>query len=294
MMPSGLDGGSVPAVGCRVCGGALASKWTLTVLGRHAAEYFECVDCGCLQIPSPWWLAEAYHDEDKPKATNPDGGRFCRNYSAYVRLRALEYAGLFAGPLRALDYGGGSGLLATMLRLAGRECRQFDPYCPIPLFEPDLAYRSADQIPSGGFNAVVALEVFEHLCDPCDAIRSLASYLAPGGTIVLSTGIYEPGVHTADWPYLSCPAGQHVTFYTRRALRVLADACGLPQVCLFPALDGFLILLTSVDRRRAARCLAWARWALNRRRLLAAWTAEAWDIRHHTVSTRVQRAVFVE
>lgn len=286
--------GCTPVAGCRVCNGVLVPKWTLTILERHPAEYFECVMCGCLQIPNPWWLAEAYCDEDKPKAANPDRGRFCRNFSAYMRLRSLEYAGLFGGPLRALDYGGGSGLLAAMLRLAGRECRQFDPYCKIPLFEPELAFGSREDIPKGGFNAVVALEVFEHLWDPLDVIRSLAAHLAPGGTLVLSTGIYQPGVHTADWPYLSRPAGQHVTFYSRRGLRVLADACGLQHVCLFPADDGFLILLAGGERRRIARCLRWAAWALRRRRLLAAWTADAWDISRHTQGVTPVRPVFVE
>ena len=285
---------TLPNPTCRVCGGTLAPKWTLTVLDRHEAGYFECLQCGCLQIPNPHWLAEAYRDEGKPIATNPDAGRFCRNFSAYTRLRALEYAGLFAGQLRALDYGGGSGLLAAMLRLAGRECRQFDPYCPLPLFAPELAFQSPEQIPAGGFNAVVALEVFEHLCDPVDVIRTLASYLAPAGTIVLSTGLYEPGVHTEDWPYLSRPAGQHITFYTRKAIRILADAAGLPNACLFPSEDGFLIVLTHLERSQAAQCLTRAAHALRSTSLLTKWTTGAWDIRHHTGATICSRPAFLE
>lgn len=294
MATKSMDIGAIAAERCRVCGGGLIHRWTLTVLGRHQAKYFECVSCGCLQIPNPWWLAEAYCDEDKAKAVNPDRGRFCRNFSAYMRLRSLEYAGLFGGPLRVLDYGGGSGLLAAMLRLAGRDCRQIDPHCTIPLFEPDLAFGTRDDIPKGGFNAVVALEVFEHLCDPLDVIRSLAAYLEPHGTLVLSTGIYRPGVHAADWPYLSLLAGQHVTFYTRRALRILADSCGLPHVCLFPADEGFLILLMSGERRRVARRLRCAASALRHRRLLAEWTAGAWDIDKHAHSSMLNRPSFVD
>ena len=289
---SGYD--AVPRSTCRVCAGALARKWTLTVLDRHAAEYGECRDCGSLQIVNPHWLAEAYRDEGKPVTVNPDTGRFLRNFSAYTRLRALEHAGLFGGPLRGLDYGGGSGLLAAMLRTAGRECRQFDPYCPLPIFAPELAFQTAADIPAGSFNAVVALEVFEHLLDPLDVIRTLAGALAPAGTIVLSTGLYEPGVHTEAWPYLSCPAGQHVTFYTRKAIRLLADAAGLPTVCLFPSNDGFLIVLTHLDRSRAARCFTRAARALQNTSLLAEWTAGGWDIRHHTGATICPRPTFVD
>lgn len=293
-MTTDPDRGPHPDAGCRVCHGSLRPKWSLTVLDRHTADYQECAACGCLQIPDPHWLAEAYRDEGKPTETNPDGGRFCRNYSAYIRLRALEHAGLFCGPLRALDYGGGSGLLAAMLRLAGRECRHFDPYCTIPFFEPELAFRSVEEIPAGGFNAVVALEVFEHLCKPLDVIRMLASYLGPRGSIVLSTGLYEPGVHTDRWPYLSRAAGQHVTFYTRKAIRILADAAGLPNVCLYPSNDGFLIVLTHVDRFAANRCFQRALVALENPDQLMHWTSGAWDIRHHTGATICKRPEFVD
>ena len=286
--------GVVPDEVCRVCGGALLHKWTMKVLDRYEADYFECLKCGCLQIPNPYWLNEAYCDEGKPIAVNPDGGRFCRNFSAYMRLRALEDAGLFGGPLHVLDYGGGSGILTSMLRLAGRECSHFDPYCPVPLFEPERAFLTPEAIPMSSFNAVVALEVFEHLCNPLDVIRSLAGYLEPGGTIVLSTGLYKPGVHSEDWPYLSRLAGQHVTFYTRKAIRIIADIAGLPNVCLFPSDDGFLILLTRRDRSEAATCLVQATQALQSTRLIAKWTSRAWDIQHHTDSTICPQPLFVE
>jgi hypothetical protein len=50
----------------------------MKALSRYEADYFECLQCGCLQIPNPHWLNETYCDEDKPIAGNPDGGCFCR------------------------------------------------------------------------------------------------------------------------------------------------------------------------------------------------------------------------
>jgi SAM-dependent methyltransferase len=285
---------ALPDVACRVCSGALRHKWTMKVLDRYDADYFECLRCGCLQIPKPHWLAEAYRDEGNPIAVNPDTGRFIRNFSAYVRLRALEYAGLFGGPLRVLDYGGGSGLLAAMLWLANCKCRQFDPYCRVPMFAPELAFATQEEIPTGGFNVVASLEVFEHLCDPLDVIRTLARYVEPTGAIVLSTGLYKPNVHTNDWPYLSRLAGQHVTFYTRKAIRILADVAGFPNICLFPSDDGFLIVLTRLRRSQADRCLQKAINALESPSLLVEWTSGAWDIRHHTGATICLQPVFVE
>lgn len=285
---------ALPDVVCRVCSGALRHKWTMKVLDRYEADYFECLRCGCLQIPNPHWLNEAYCDEGKPIAVNPDSGRFCRNFSAYVRLRALEYAGLFGGPLRVLDYGGGSGLLAAMLRLANCKCRQFDPYCQVPMFAPELAFATQEEIPPGGFNAVASLEVFEHLCDPVDVIRTLAQYVEPTGAIVLSTQLYKPDVHTSDWPYLSRLAGQHITFYTRKAIRILADIAGFPNICLFPSDDGFLILLTRCHRSEAAACLVQATQALQNTGLIAKWTSTAWDIQQHADFTICPQPLFVE
>lgn len=266
------------AATCRVCGGRLEPKWRLTVLGRHDADYHECVACGCLQIAAPHWLDEAYRSEGRPQETNPDGGRFSRNFSAYIYFRALEHAGFFGRRPEVLDYGGGSGILAAMLRGAGFTCRQYDPYCPLPMLEPELAYADAERIPAGGFAVITALEVFEHLLDPLSTIRQLAGFLKPGGALVVSTGLYDRRKHGPDWPYLSCPAGQHVTFYTRRSLAVLGEAADLPTVCLFPSDEGFLILFTRQDRSRAGRMLRSAAWHLGRRSLHSRWTVGAWDL----------------
>ena len=277
--PAPTDTGPVAAeASCRVCFGRLEPKWRLQVLGRHDADYHECVACGCLQIPSPHWLNEAYRNEGRPVATSPDSGRFCRNFSAYIYLRALHQAGFFDSEPHILDYGGGSGILTAMFRQAGFQCRQHDPVCPLPFFEPELAYTDASQIPSGAFDIVTALEVFEHLLDPVETIRQLATFLKPSGTLAVSTGLYDPRKHGPEWPYLSRTAGQHVTFYTRRALSVLGKAAGLPTVCLFPSDEGFLILFTRQDRGRVSRMLRWAAWHLGRRSLHSRWTVGAWDL----------------
>jgi hypothetical protein len=156
--PASNDARSSPGgAACRVCGGRLEPKWRLQVLGRHDADYHECVACGCLQIPEPHWLDEAYQSEGRPREMNPDGGRFIRNFSAYIYLRALHHAGFFGPKPSVLDYGGGSGILAAMLRGAGFPCRQYDPFCPLPMLEPELAYADAAQIPAHDFAAITAL-----------------------------------------------------------------------------------------------------------------------------------------
>ena len=279
---------------CRVCGGSLEPKWQLLVLDRHEADYHECVACGCLQIPSPHWLDEAYRSEGAATATNPDSGRFCRNFSAYVYLRALHHAGFLGSRPVILDYGGGSGILTAMFSLAGFHCRQYDPYCPLPLLEPERAYTDATEIPAASFDLVTALEVFEHLIDPLETIRQLASFLTPNGVIAISTGLYSRGRHGPDWPYLSRAAGQHVTFYARQSLTVLGKTAGLETVCLFPSDEGFLILFTRRERKAVRTLLRRAAKYVGNKKLHSHWTAGAWDILPRLGATPMREPVILQ
>ena len=146
------------------------------------------------------------------------------------------------------------------------------------MLEPEASYSDTTRIPAAGFHAITALEVFEHLLDPITTIRQLQGFLKPGGTLILSTGLYDSAKHGADWSYLSCAYGQHVTFYTTRSLTVLGKAANLPTVCLFPSDEGVLILFTHQPRRRVKRMLRWAAFYLNRSWLHSRWTVQAWDV----------------
>ena len=100
--------------------------------GRHLAQYHECRACLSLQVVNPTWLDLAYAGESQPLANNPDQGRFARNFSAYSTFVALHEAGVTSERPVVLDFGGGYGLLAQMLKSGGYEAWQVDPYVPVP------------------------------------------------------------------------------------------------------------------------------------------------------------------
>jgi hypothetical protein len=64
-----------------------------------------------------------------------------------------------------------------------------------------------------------AFEVLEHYADPKNDLDMLFS--CQPDSIVVTTALYEG--QGPDWWYLTPDSGQHVFFYTRRALEIVAD-----------------------------------------------------------------------
>jgi SAM-dependent methyltransferase len=233
---------------CRICGGELIYKWGLRVLrGRHLAHYHECRECQALQVVNPHWLDEAYAGESRPLAINPDPGRFSRNFTAFKSFSALQGAGLVPGHPVLLDFGGGYGLLAQMLKSSGFEVWQYDQHVPVPFLASDRCLSAVDSFTEEGFDLIFALEVLEHLTDPMTTLESLASRLKPGGTMMFSTELYQPGTYDRHWNYLATEWGQHVTFWSRRALAVAARRLGFSSLGFFPGAGGFFILVSRLS-----------------------------------------------
>jgi SAM-dependent methyltransferase len=265
---------------CRVCGGTLVFKWRARVLNdRHEAEYRECVRCLALQVCDPNWLEEAYREEDQPLFWNLDAGRFRRNFSAYSCLCALRDCGVFPDQARLLDYGGGYGLLTQMLRDGGFDGWLADPHIPRPFFSADRHIANLRDLPANSFDVATAFEVFEHLTDPCRVGEELRRVLHPDGTMVLSTGIYHPGAHGQEWPYLCTETGQHVTFWTRRALSHFAASLGFRSVGYSPSTEGFVIVLTALPAETLKVRLARAAQLLRQPDFLGKST-RCWEFTH--------------
>ncbi len=131
--------------------------------------------------------------------------------------RPQEVAGLVATlfkqrGIRVLDYGGGNGRTAELLRAAGfAEVVCYDPF-------------HAGQLPpeTGGFDLVMCIEVAEHSPKPLALFAELNAYAAPHGFILLSTQDFAdvPG-HWVDHWYVA-PRNGHISFFTSRTLGLLA------------------------------------------------------------------------
>jgi hypothetical protein len=194
---------------CRLCGGHLVAKFSLNVLHRYEVRYFECDQCGSLQTESPYWLNEAYSSN----LSNLDTGAVQRNLQ---NVAAAYLMSKLFGVSDAIDFGGGDGLLCRLLRDYNINCYLKDKYAN-PTYSqgfsnPDFAAP----------NLVLAFEVFEHFASPARELEDLFQ-LQPK-VLLASTEIYCR--QRADWWYLASESGQHVFFYSEKAVHMIAARFG--------------------------------------------------------------------
>ena len=78
---------------------------------------------------------------------------------------------------RHLDYGGGNGMLANILKGRGWDSSSYDPF-----LERARAHESR-----GRFDLITAFEVFEHVPDVNALIRDLDRLRTPTGIVLFST-----------------------------------------------------------------------------------------------------------
>lgn len=225
---------------CRLCDGSLAHRFDLKILGKHHVQYLECTDCGSLQTEPPHWLDEAYGNTN---LSNLDTGAAQRNIH---NLAACFAVSKLFNLKNAIDIGGGDGLLCRLLRDYGINCFVKDKYAT-----PTYAQGFTDE----DFDApdlLIGFELLEHFSNPKSDVDDLFGYRP--GALLLSTEIYEN--QEKDWWYLLPESGQHVFFYSKRALQKVAERYDYSLVFG----GGFILFV----RNASALKMAFARVLLNR------------------------------
>lgn len=149
---------------------------------------------------------------------------------ARPRRNAAEIEALLIGRRRniiALDYGGGNGLTATLLRQRGWTYDSYDPF----------GHNDMREGRKGTYNFCSAFEVFEHSPDPIQSLSNIVELSSPERIMVLiGTGIHDSQVDDQSrlsWWY-AAPRNGHVSLYSRKSLRTLGTRCGLHYSSVSP------------------------------------------------------------
>lgn len=133
------------------------------------------------------------------------------------RKQAVNLTSLFgkdAKSIRHLDYGGGNGLLSTLLSDAGFDSSSYDPFINETTNINEL----------GTFDLISAIEVFEHVPDVNSLMTNLRMLLKPDGVVFFTTLMSDGDIvknMRLTWWYAS-PRNGHISLFSKKSLTMLA------------------------------------------------------------------------
>lgn len=203
---------------CKICGAEVSFLFSSLLLKKYAVNYFKCNHCGFVQTEKPYWLDEAYSSA----IASLDIGLVSRNIYLAQQTEFIIKA-FFNENADFIDYGGGYGVFVRMMRDKGFSFYRYDTYCE-NLFAKN--FDIADRKQNGHYELLTSFEVFEHLEDPLADIQKMLQY---SRSILFSTELLpEHKIQKAeDWWYILPETGQHIAFYTKASLKIIADKFNL-------------------------------------------------------------------
>jgi 2-polyprenyl-3-methyl-5-hydroxy-6-metoxy-1,4-benzoquinol methylase len=183
------------------------------VLGKYDVDYYQCSNCEFIQTEEPYWLPEAY----KNAITSLDIGLLFRNRSLFPVVKSI-ISTIFDKDRQFIDYGGGYGVFVRLMRDAGYDFYRHDVYCE-NIFAKEFDV-SDNKNYNEKYELLTAFEVFEHLSNPLEEVEKMLKY---SDNLFFSTEL-QPTAHVQpnSWWYIAPETGQHVAFYTLKALKIMA------------------------------------------------------------------------
>lgn len=209
-----------PPTQCKICQGSVVEVGAVdknqTQLqpepfpaSQEMVSYYQCQECGFAWAPV---FDEWSKSQFSQYIYNQDIGKVETAENAHQRadnvLEMFQQWFKKSQRLRMLDYGCGPGIFVDRLKQAGFDAEGYDPYYP-----------GADQRPSKLYDVIACFEVLEHANHPHQLLKDIASFLRPGGVIIMGTFFTQQPLDL-NWWYVS-PRGGHISFYTYHSLNTL-------------------------------------------------------------------------
>ena len=213
---------SGPRTPCKICAGS-ADLYGVVDFNKSCREaenvflpllgvpvyYHRCDNCGLIfsNAFDQWSAADfqnyiynAAYAEVDPEHTDVHPRKLADMVFSFIKG---------AGDLRVLDYGGGTGLTAAVLRDKGIAAISWDPM------------REEAQPVQSRFDLVTCFEVFEHTATPRSTAENALTFLDHKGVLLFSTlAIDTLTPRDAGFWYIA-PRNGHITLYSPKSLQAL-------------------------------------------------------------------------
>jgi hypothetical protein len=199
---------------CRICSCESNEIFSAKILNKHVIKYYHCPKCDFLQTEDPFWLKEAY----EAAIGITDTGIIKRNL-LFAKRSSAVISTFYNSNKKFLDFAGGYGIFVRIMRDFGFDFYWYDPIAD-NLFAKGFENNKKDDI-----LLITAFECFEHFTDP---VAELKKMLEISDIIIFSTRLFQ-GLppKPSDWWYYSLESGQHISFYSTKTLKHLADKFSL-------------------------------------------------------------------
>ena len=191
---------------CRLCGNSTSHRFNKQIFGKYDVCYSECFNCGSLQTEPPYWLDEAYANSNLSNLDTGAAQRNIQNLAACLVIAKLYNLN------NVIDIGGGDGLLCRLLRDYEINCYVKDKHSK-PTYSQGFTEQDFKDT-----DLIIGFEVLEHLSNPEVDLEELFNYKPK--LLLLTTDIWQR--QPKDWWYLVPESGQHVFFYSKKALQIIA------------------------------------------------------------------------
>jgi hypothetical protein len=122
--------------------------------------------------------------------------------------------------VRGLDFGGGNGKMADILKKSGVDFSTYEPF------------GFSDFNPNKKYNLISSFEVLEHVVNPVETFQEILNFAENDFLLVLSTQTSDGLINASDrlkWSYVS-PRNGHVSIYSKDSLTLLGNKFGLVHI----------------------------------------------------------------
>jgi len=196
---------------CNICGKIMTPVFTGQILKKYTVQYFHCKNCGYICTENPYWLKESYE-----KSINlSDTGILLRNIRNSKIVTSILFV-FFSRNKKYLDYGGGYGIFTRLMRDIGFDFYWSDPFTPNLFVQGFECQKNCNEI-----EVITSFENFEHFVHP---LEDLEKILSISENVIFSSDLLpDPVPKPGEWWYYGLEHGQHISFYSRQTLDIIAE-----------------------------------------------------------------------